>query len=154
MLLREKQAMTSLITPIARQDHDVDGRVRVEPEQVLEEHRVAAERRVEDAEVRDARSSASMQHRDGDDRRAEDHARGWSRRCAHTNSGSRNQVMPGARIRWIVTMKLRPVRIDDCCSANISRAKPPRRGLKICAWSTADMKLFDPERAVRPHRVG
>jgi hypothetical protein len=27
-----------------RQDHDVDGRVRVEPEQVLEQHRVAAER--------------------------------------------------------------------------------------------------------------
>ena len=25
-----------------RQDHDVDGRVRIEPEQVLEEHRVAA----------------------------------------------------------------------------------------------------------------
>ena len=37
-----------------RQDHDVDGRVRVEPEQVLEEHRVAAERRVEDAEVQAA----------------------------------------------------------------------------------------------------
>ena len=34
-----------------RQDHDVDGGVRVEPEQVLEEHRVAAQRGVEDAEV-------------------------------------------------------------------------------------------------------
>ena len=32
---------------------------------------------------------------------------------AHTNSGSRNQVNPGARIRWIVTMKFRPVRIDE-----------------------------------------
>jgi hypothetical protein len=30
-----------------------------------------------------------------------------------TNSGSRNQVMPGARILWIVTMKFRPVRIDE-----------------------------------------
>ena len=29
------------------------------------------------------------------------------------NSGMRNQVMPGARIRWMVTMKLRPVRIDE-----------------------------------------
>ena len=29
------------------------------------------------------------------------------------NSGSRNQVSPGARIRWIVTMKFRPVRIDE-----------------------------------------
>ena len=37
-----------------RQDHDVDGRVRVEPEQVLEQHRVAAERRIEDAEVQGA----------------------------------------------------------------------------------------------------
>ena len=34
-----------------RQDHDVDRRVRVEPEQVLEEHRVAAQLRIEDAEV-------------------------------------------------------------------------------------------------------
>ncbi len=32
---------------------------------------------------------------------------------AHTNSGSRNQVRPGARMRWIVTMKFRPVRIDE-----------------------------------------
>ena len=30
------------------QDHDVDGRVRVEPEDVLPEHRVAAGRRVEE----------------------------------------------------------------------------------------------------------
>ena len=30
-----------------------------------------------------------------------------------TNSGSRNQVIPGARIWWIVTMKFRPVRIDE-----------------------------------------
>ena len=29
------------------------------------------------------------------------------------NSGMRNQVMPGARIRWMVTMKFRPVRIDE-----------------------------------------
>ena len=29
------------------------------------------------------------------------------------NSGMRNHVMPGARMRWIVTMKLRPVRIDE-----------------------------------------
>ena len=28
----------------AGHDHDVDGRVRVEPEEVLEQHRVAAER--------------------------------------------------------------------------------------------------------------
>ena len=34
-----------------RQDHDVHGRMRVEPEEMLEEHRIAAERRVEDAET-------------------------------------------------------------------------------------------------------
>ena len=30
-----------------------------------------------------------------------------------TNSGRRNQVRPGARMRWMVTRKLRPVRIDE-----------------------------------------
>ena len=29
------------------------------------------------------------------------------------NSGSRNQVRPGARMRWIVTMKLSPVKIVE-----------------------------------------
>ena len=29
------------------------------------------------------------------------------------NSGKRNQVMPSARIVWIVTMKFKPVRIDE-----------------------------------------
>ena len=29
------------------------------------------------------------------------------------NSGRRNQVIPGARISWIVTMKFKPVRIDE-----------------------------------------
>jgi hypothetical protein len=28
-------------------------------------------------------------------------------------SGSRNQVRPGARILWMVTMKFRPVRIEE-----------------------------------------
>ena len=30
-----------------------------------------------------------------------------------TNSGSRHQVRPGARSRWTVTMKFRPVKIDE-----------------------------------------
>ena len=29
------------------------------------------------------------------------------------NRGSRNQVIPGARILWIVTMKLSPVAIEE-----------------------------------------
>ncbi len=32
---------------------------------------------------------------------------------AQTNRGSLNQVIPGARILWIVTMKLSPVKIDE-----------------------------------------
>ena len=31
----------------------------------------------------------------------------------HRKSGRRNQVSPGARIVWIVTMKLSPVRIEE-----------------------------------------
>ena len=58
--------------PHRRQDHDVDGRVRVEPEQVLEQHRVAAERRVEDAEVQRP-LRRDHEHGDRDDRRSQDH---------------------------------------------------------------------------------
>ena len=36
------------------QDHDVDGRVRIEPEEVLEQHRVSAHRRVEETDLEDA----------------------------------------------------------------------------------------------------
>ena len=31
---------------------------------------------------------------------------------AHSNSGMRNQVMPGGRSLWIVTMKFIPVKIE------------------------------------------
>ena len=31
----------------------------------------------------------------------------------HGNAGIRNQPIPGARIRWMVVTKLRPVRIDE-----------------------------------------
>ena len=47
-------AISSLTTPMRRQHHDVDGRMRVEPEQVLEQDRVAAERGIEDADVQHA----------------------------------------------------------------------------------------------------
>ena len=50
----------------ARQNHDVDGRVRVEPEEVLEQHRIAADARIEDADLEDA-----LEHQqDQRDRRA------------------------------------------------------------------------------------
>jgi len=38
------------------------------------------------------------------------------------NSGIRNHVIPGARMRWIVTMKLRPVRIDENPVMNMPNA--------------------------------
>ena len=41
----------------ARQDHDVDGGMRVEPEQVLEQQRIAAQRRIEYADAEDALDS-------------------------------------------------------------------------------------------------
>ena len=54
-----------------RQDHDVDGGVGVEPEEVLEEHGVAAEGRVEDAEVHEALAKHQDQG-DGENGSAED----------------------------------------------------------------------------------
>ncbi len=60
MCLRLKTEISSLMIAHRRQDHDVDGRVGVEPEEVLEEHRVAAQRRIEDADARaPARRSAA-----------------------------------------------------------------------------------------------
>ncbi len=37
-------------------------------------------------------------------------------------SGKRNHVSPGARIRWIVTMKFKPVRIDEKPTTNTPSA--------------------------------
>ncbi len=37
-------------------------------------------------------------------------------------SGSRNQVSPGARILWMVTMKFRPVMIDEKPAMNTPAA--------------------------------
>ena len=39
-----------------------------------------------------------------------------------TNSGSRNQVIPGARSLWMVTMKFSPVRIDEKPAMNTPTA--------------------------------
>ena len=44
---------------------------------------------------------------------------------AHTNSGSRNQVMPGARSMWIVAMKLTPVAMRRKARRR-TRRRPPR----------------------------
>src|SRR5579863_4642866 len=54
-----------------RQDHDVDRRMGVKPEQVLEEDRIAAYRRIEDAYVEAALDGHQAQG-DGKHRRPED----------------------------------------------------------------------------------
>src|SRR5690554_385467 len=54
-----------------REDHDVDRRMRVEPEEVLEEDGIATERRVEDTDLKDLLDE-EKEHGDGEDRRRED----------------------------------------------------------------------------------
>ena len=41
---------------------------------------------------------------------------------AQTKSGSRNQVRPGARILWIVTMKLMAVKMEEKTTIKIPTA--------------------------------
>ena len=53
-----------------RKNHDVHGRVRIKPEQVLEQDGIAAQRRIEEAQVKHA-LQAGEQQRDGDYRRAQ-----------------------------------------------------------------------------------
>jgi len=66
MRLREKQAMMFTDDAHRRQDHDVHGRMGIEPEQVLEEQRVAAQLRIENAEGK-TRSRTSNTKVNGDD---------------------------------------------------------------------------------------
>ncbi len=72
MFLRAERLHDLADDPHRREDHDVDRRMGVEPEQMLEEHRIAAEGRVEDAEVQHP-LGRHQQHGDGDDRRPQDH---------------------------------------------------------------------------------
>ena len=67
--------MISLTTAMAGQHHDVNGRMRVEPEHVLEQHRIAAQRRIEDSDLED-RSTPTISKRDREHRRGqhENHA--------------------------------------------------------------------------------
>ena len=71
MRLREKQAMISRDHSHRGQNHDVDSRMRVEPEQVLKEQWVSAEFGIEDAEVQRA-FDRNEHDRDGDDGSSKD----------------------------------------------------------------------------------
>jgi len=77
-------------------DHDVDGRVAIEPEQVLEQNRVAAQLRAKDRQLEQLSKMTN---------RSVIATTGVPRinsrlvaYIAQTNSGNRNQVIPGARI--------------------------------------------------------
>ena len=94
----------------ARQDHDVDGRVRVEPEEVLEQHRVAAQRRVEDADAEHALDD-QQQQRDAETGVASTWMMRW-RRAPRRTAACGTRSCPAARSLWIVTMKFSPVRIE------------------------------------------
>ena len=105
----------------AGQDHDVDGRVRVEPEQVLEQDRVAAELRIENAQTE--RALGHDEHeRDGDHGRAENHDEAG--RVVRPDE-QRQPEPREARVRasgGSVTMKLKPVRIDENPATNAAIA--------------------------------
>jgi hypothetical protein len=57
--LREKQVTDFADDAHAGQNHDVDRRMRVEPEHVLEQNGIAADGRVEDADVKAALQASS-----------------------------------------------------------------------------------------------
>ena len=90
-----------------RHDHDVDGRMRVEPEQVLEQQRIAAQRRIEHADAESALDTHEHQrHREHRRRQHQDQAGRVHR------PDEQRQAEPGHARRahlWIVTMKLSPV---------------------------------------------
>ena len=94
--------------PERRQDHDVDGRVRVEPEHVLPQHRAAAFGRVEERHAELALDEERARARPPSAVVAIISS-GAVANCPHTKSGMRVNVMPGARIFKIVTRKLMPV---------------------------------------------
>ena len=58
----------------------------------------------------------------------------WMRLVAYIaqrNSGMRNQVMPGARILWMVTTKFRPVRIEEKPAMNTPSAADMHVGVEV-----------------------
>ena len=93
MRLREKAVIEFAHHAHARQNHDVHGGVRIEPEQMLEQERIAADGRIEDADV---------QRRSRPSRNSVMAMTGVPRTkmtlvayIAQMKSGRRNQVIPG-----------------------------------------------------------
>ena len=99
--------MTSVMTPERRQDHDVDGGVGVEPEEMLEQQRIAAAEAVEHRQAEPAvRHDQQQRHREHRRRQDHDEARrvkrpdhqrqaepGHARRAQHV--GGRDEIDAG-----------------------------------------------------------
>ena len=51
---------------------------------------------------------------------------------AQTKSGRRYQVRPGARMRWMVTRKFKPVRIDEKPTMNAANVTPKTCVFEYC----------------------
>ena len=88
----------------ARQDHDVDLGMAEEPEQVLEQQRIAAAGRLEKV-VPKFRSVSSMVIRAAQQPAPPASSRNAVTSIDQTNSGILCRVMPGARMLKIVVMK-------------------------------------------------
>ena len=81
----------------AGQNHDVDRRMRVEPEHVLEQNRIAADGGIENADV-EAALQADQHERDGDHRRAQHLNQAGGVVAPRRTAASGTRSCPGARI--------------------------------------------------------
>ena len=82
----------------AGQNHDVHGRMRVEPEQMLEQQRIAAQLRIENADVEGA-LQRHQQQRDRQHRRAQHHDDGGRIVRPDRTAAGAARSFPGARMR-------------------------------------------------------
>ncbi len=112
----------------AGQHEDVHGGVGVEPEDVLVKQRVAAGGRIEERGAGDA-VQRHHQHGRGEHLREGQRDAGRGERSTTRRSACASSVMPGARMKTIVTRKFRPPRMDERPKVMIARLK------KIWPWA-------------------
>jgi hypothetical protein len=122
----EKVETIWLIMPKPGQDQDVHLGMAEEPEEVLEQHRVAAARRVEEG---GAEIAVGQQH--GDARRPAPAATAAAGRRSPgpttRTAASCSSVMPGARMLKMVVMKLIGPRIERGAGEMQREDRPCRR---------------------------
>ena len=139
--------------PHRRQDHDVDLGVPEEPEHVLVEERVAA--LVGDEEVRarpGGRAGAASRPAPITGRTTISSPAYTS--IDQTKSGIRIQVMPGARMLWIVTMKLIAPASDEIVSRWSERIQRSWPWPRVNAFSESGTYAVQPDlRRARPSRA-